>query len=76
MAEKRHVVPTEGGWVVKRDSGKSASRRSIHATQRDAVDLAREQVKKAGGGEVIVHGRDGRIRDSDTVFKSAKQRSK
>lgn len=36
-------------------------------TQGDAVRRAREILKESGGGEVTIHGRDGRIRDSDTV---------
>ena len=44
------------------------SRRSGHAdTQADAIDRTRKIVGNAGGGEVVIHGRDGRIRDKDTV---------
>lgn len=62
----RHVVPNKsGGWDVKKPG---ASRSSAHVdTQKQGQDRAREIVRKAGGGEVRVHGRDGRIRDSDTV---------
>lgn len=69
MAENpnnRHVVPgKDGGWdVVKPD----AQRPSAHAgTQKEAVDRAREIVHNAGGGEVRIHGRDGKIRDTDTI---------
>jgi uncharacterized protein YdaT len=62
----RHVVkdPKEGWKVV----APGAERASAHEkTQEDAIRRAREIVHKAGGGEVVVHGRDGRIRDSDTV---------
>lgn len=64
--ERRHVVPgSDGGWDVTKPA---ASRRSAHAdTQAGAIDRAREIVTNAGGGEVVIHGRDGRIRDSDTV---------
>ncbi len=63
---ERHVVPNpDGGWDVK---APDAGRASAHkATQADAIDRAREIVGNTGGGEVVVHGRDGRIRDSDTV---------
>lgn len=62
----RHVVPNaDGGWDVVKPN---ASRASAHTdTQRDAIDRAREIVGNAGGGEVRIHGRDGQIRDSDTV---------
>ena len=63
---RRHVVPNEdGGWDVK---APGAERASAHTdTQKQAQDRAREIVRNAGGGEVVTHGRDGQIRDSDTV---------
>ncbi|MEO3939411.1 DUF2188 domain-containing protein (plasmid) [Dermatophilaceae bacterium Soc4.6] len=63
---RRHVVPNDqGGWDVE---APGASRASAHTdTQADAIDRAREIVHNAGGGEVVIHGRDGRIRDSDTI---------
>jgi uncharacterized protein YdaT len=62
----RHVTKNpDGGW----DIGKEGSpRKSGHAdTQQAAIDRAREIVHNAGGGEVVIHGRDGKIRDKDTV---------
>jgi hypothetical protein len=61
----KHVVPNGGKWNVK-TPGK-ATPDSSHRTQRAAEQAAKQGVKHAGGGEVITHGRDGRIRDSDTV---------
>lgn len=63
---RRHVVPNEkGGWDVK---APGADRASAHTdTQKQALDRARDIVRNAGGGEVRIHGRDGKIRDSDTV---------
>ncbi|MEO5663742.1 MAG: DUF2188 domain-containing protein [Nocardioides sp.] len=62
----RHVVPNEnGGWDVKKPG---SDRSSAHTdTQKQAQDRAREIVHNGGGGEVKTHGRDGKIRDSDTV---------
>ncbi|MEV5360559.1 DUF2188 domain-containing protein [Micrococcus luteus] len=62
----RHVVPNEGGgWDVRKPG---ASRSSGHFdTQSAAVDRAREILRNDGGGELRTHGRDGRIRDSDTI---------
>ncbi len=64
---RRHVTPDpDGGWNV---TAPGATRRSAHTdTQAQAVDRARDIVRNAGGGEVVIHGRDGRVRDSDTVF--------
>lgn len=62
----RHVVPNPGGgWDVKKPGAERAS--SHHDTQKDAIDRGRAIVRGAGGGELRIHGRDGRIRDSDTV---------
>ena len=62
----RHVVKNpKGGWDVK---GEAAKRPSGHEkTQADAEKRAKDIVGNAGGGEVVIHGRDGRIRDKDTV---------
>ena len=62
----RHVVPNpDGGWDVKKPGGSRAS--SHHDTQREAERRAKEIVANRGGGEVRIHDRRGRIRDSDTV---------
>lgn len=62
----RDVVPDgAGGWKVEGPNAQRASSR--HDTQGEAIDRAREIVRNAGGGEVRVHGRNGQIRDSDTV---------
>jgi uncharacterized protein DUF2188 len=62
----RHVVPNpDGGWDVVKPGGERTS--SHHHAQREAIDRGREIVHNAGGGELCIHGRDGRIRDSDTV---------
>ena len=65
-SNNRHVVPNpEGGWDVRKPGGSRAS--SHHQRQSDAERAAKRTVGNAGGGEVRIHGRDGRIRDSDTV---------
>lgn len=62
----RAVVPNSGGgWDVEKPG---ASRASAHyGTQADAIDRARQILGNDGGGELRVHGRDGKIRDSDTI---------
>jgi len=64
-SNERHVTPHEDGWQVVAPSADRAS--AVAPTQADAIDRAREIVQNLGGGEVVIHGRDGRIRDSDTV---------
>lgn len=67
LSTNRHVVPgADGdGWDVRAPDASRAS--SHHQTQADAINRARQIVQNAGGGEVRIHGRDGQIRDSDTV---------
>ncbi len=61
-----HVVPgRSGGWEVVRPG--ASKRDSQHPTKEEAAQRAREIVRERGGGEVVVHGRDGRIQDSDTI---------
>lgn len=63
---RRHVVPNpDGGWDVKAPGAKRASAHTD--TQKQAISRAKQIVDNAGGGEVRIHGRDGKIRNSDTV---------
>ncbi|MEV0357681.1 DUF2188 domain-containing protein [Nocardia sp. NPDC050697] len=63
---ERHVTPNPaGGWDISKPGGQ---RRSGHTDrQSDAIERAREIVGNTGGGEVVIHDRRGRVRDSDTV---------
>ncbi|PWC48848.1 hypothetical protein TSA6c_21330 [Azospirillum sp. TSA6c] len=59
----QHVVPRGGEWAVR---GAGASRvTSVHSTQREAIDRGRE-IARNQGTELLVHGRDGRIRERDS----------
>lgn len=63
---RRHVVPkASGGWDVVAPGARKASAHTN--TQMQAQDRARDIVHNAGGGEVVTHGRDNKIRDSDTI---------
>ncbi|MGH2964022.1 MAG: DUF2188 domain-containing protein [Solirubrobacterales bacterium] len=65
-ANRRTVSPdTEGGWSVHKPGASRAS--SHHDTQADAQGAARRYLHNDGGGELVTQGRDGRIRDKDTV---------
>jgi hypothetical protein len=62
----RHVVPTEDGrWAVRAERSDRAS--GVFETQVQAEDRARAILRNSGGGELITHGTDGKVRDSDTV---------
>jgi hypothetical protein len=68
MPTDYEVVPNpDGGWDVRKDGGKRAS--SHHRTQPEAARAAKDYARNAGGGEVRVHGRDGRVRSSETIAK-------
>jgi hypothetical protein len=61
----RHVVPNpKGGWNVRKPEASRAN--SSHSTQAEAERRAKESLRRTGG-EVVIHDRDGKIRDSDTV---------
>lgn len=61
----RYVVKHPEGWAVKKAGAQAAS--SLHPTQAEAEEAAKQIVSNLGGGEVRIQGRDGRWRDSDTV---------
>lgn len=55
----------DGDWEVVGERHQRAS--AVTPTQGEAIDRAREIVRNAGGGELVVKGRGGLIRDSDTI---------
>lgn len=59
----QHVVRRGQEWGVL---GENNSRdTSHHDTQSEAIHAARE-IARNQGGEVVIHGRDGKIRDKDS----------
>lgn len=63
---QRHVIRSpKGGWDVKKPKASRAS--ANKPTQKEAIARAREILGNDGGGELVIHRRDGTIRDSDTV---------
>ena len=64
MAGKnQHVVPHAGGWAVRGAGSQRAS--GVFDTQREAIGRARE-ISRNQGSELLIHGRDGRIRERDS----------
>jgi hypothetical protein len=55
----------DGTWVNKRNDAERAS--SVHTTQKEAAEAAREMLGNQGGGELSIKGRDGQIRSKDTI---------
>jgi hypothetical protein len=59
-----HVVPSpDGGWNVKRAGAERASKH--FETQEKAVSWARD-ASRAVRGELVIHRRDGTIREKDS----------
>lgn len=63
---RRHVTRNPSGGWNNRTPG-AAQPNSRHRTQAAAEQRAKQDVAREGGGEVVIHRPDGRIRDSDTV---------
>ena len=64
MSKKnQHVVPHEQGWAVKGEGNTRVS--SVHPTQRAAIEAARESAI-SNRSEMLIHGRNGQIRERNT----------
>jgi uncharacterized protein YdaT len=63
MGKDQHVVPHEDGWAIRGEGNQRVT--SVHDTQREAADRARE-IARNQSSEVVIHRRDGTIRDSDS----------
>jgi len=62
-----HVLPTKGGWAVKKGSAKATS--ALYQTKAGATKAARDSLRNEGSGELVIHGRDGRIRQNFSVSR-------
>lgn len=64
MSKNQHVTPhPDGGWQVKGEGNGRATKRT--STQKEAIDIARE-IARNQEAELIIHGKDGRIREKDS----------
>ena len=65
MAKGRnqHVVPAKDGWAIKGAGSPKATK--VFDTQKQAIQRGRE-IAKRQGSELLIHGRDGRIREKNT----------
>lgn len=59
-----HVVPHNDTWAVKREGNERAS--STHATQKEAIEAARELAKELD--DIVIHRPDGTIRERVTYY--------
>jgi hypothetical protein len=63
MAKNQHVVPLGNGWAVKSEGAGRAT--VITSKQSDAISVARN-IAKNNSSELIVHGKNGRIRERNS----------
>ena len=63
MSKNQHVVPHDGDWAVRGEGNQRVT--SVHDTQSEAIDAARE-IAINQGSEMLIHGRDGRIRERNS----------
>ena len=66
MVKNQHVVPHQGDWAVRGEGNQRVT--SIYETQAEAIETARE-IAINNQSEVVIHGRNGRIRDKDSYGK-------
>lgn len=71
--KKRTVTPHSDGWSVEKPGASRAS--SVHQTQQQAIDAARQTLANGGGGELATKGRDGAVRAQDTISPGNDPRS-
>lgn len=55
----------DGTWANQKDGGQRAT--SLHRTQREAADAARQNLLTQGGGELKIKNEEGKIRQKDTI---------
>lgn len=63
MGKNQHVVPHAGGWAVRGASNERAT--SVHPTQSEAIGAARD-IARNQQSELLIHGRNGQIRERDS----------
>ena len=63
MRKNIHIVPHQDGWAVKKEGNDRAS--SVHPTQKQAIGAGRGAARNERS-ELLIHGRDGRIRARDS----------
>jgi len=55
----QHVVPSNGDWAIKKDNAERATK--IFDNQKQAIEVA-IKIAKNQKAELVIHGRDGKIR--------------
>jgi hypothetical protein len=63
MGKNQHVVKHPDGWAVKGAGNQKATR--VIETQQEAIDIAK-QIAENQKSEMLIHGRNGRIRERNS----------
>jgi hypothetical protein len=63
MGKNQHVVPKNGRWGVRGENNSKLT--STFDTQAEAIARARE-ISRNQQSELLIHGRNGRIRERDS----------
>jgi uncharacterized protein DUF2188 len=73
MGKNNRTVGPEkgGGWKVT-----GGTKESHTPTQEAGVGRARRELNQTGGGELLIKGRDGKVRDQNTIGRRDPEKSK
>lgn len=63
MSKNQHVVPRNGGWAVLGEGNERVTQ--TFDRQSDAIGRAQE-IAQNQGSELLIHGRNGRIRERNS----------
>lgn len=63
MGKNQHVVPKGKKWAVKGVGNEKATK--VTDTQKEAIEIAKE-IAKNQKSEVLIHRKDGKIRDKNS----------
>ena len=63
MAKNQHVTPHPNGWQVKGEGNSRPT--AVFDTQAKAIQKGR-QIAMNQGAELVIHGKDGRIREKNS----------
>jgi hypothetical protein len=63
--ERYHVIRRDSGWSVKRQGASRAA--SIHKTQQEAIEAAKQITLQNKSAEIVVHRADGTIQSREQL---------
>lgn len=66
VVKNLHVVPHIEGWIIRSEG--STRVRSLHGTQREAIETGRALAER-NATTLVIHGRDGRIKSWDSYSR-------